>query len=125
MIDVNRHIPGTIKVEGREFLYILDNGEDFFVGKKRSKRESLFSKITCLFFKAKKGGALSENCKIWLPTGELFHGVSYKGDIEGWREGIIQAAIHLGLLTAKIVKENIEISDGRKYALSECKVEFY
>ena len=115
MIDVNRHIPGTIKVEGREFLYILDNGEDFFVGKKRSKRESLFSKITCL----------SENCKIWLPTGELFHGVSYKGDIEGWREGIIQAAIHLGLLTAKIVKENIEISDGRKYALSECKVEFY
>ena len=69
MVDINRHIPGTIKVEGREFLYILDDGEDFFVGKKRSKRESLFSKITCLFFKAKQGGALSENCKIWLPTG--------------------------------------------------------
>ena len=93
--------------------------------KKRSKRESLFSKITCLFFKAKQGGALSENCKIWLPTGELFHGLSYKGDIVGWREGIIEAAIHLGLLTAKIVRENIEISDGRNYALSECKVEFY
>ena len=54
MVDINRHIPGTIKVEGREFLYILDDGEDFFVGKKRSKRESLFSKITCLFFKAKQ-----------------------------------------------------------------------
>ena len=127
MDNINRHIPGTIKVEGREFLYVADDGEDFFRKKKRSKvkKESLFSKLTSLFFMAKEGGALTENCKIWLPTNELFHGLSYKGDIEGWRKGITLGANHLGLLIAKISGENIEISDGRIYALSDCKVEFY
>ena len=30
MSTINRHIPGTIKVEGREYLYISDDGEDLF-----------------------------------------------------------------------------------------------
>ena len=127
MDNSNEHIPGVIKVEGREFLYIADDGEDFFRKKKGSKvkKESLFSKLTSLFFMAKEGGALTENCKIWLPTNELFHGLSYKGDIEGWRKGITLGATHLGLLTAKIAEGNIEISDGRVYALSDFKVELY
>jgi len=127
MDNSNEHIPGVIKVEGREFLYIADDGEDFFRKKKGSKvkKESLFSKLTSLFFMAKEGGALTENCKIWLPTNELFHGLSYKGDIEGWRKGITLGATHLGLLTAKIAEGNIEISDGRVYPLSDCKVELY
>ena len=127
MDNSNEHIPGVIKVEGREFLYIADDGEDFFRKKKGSKvkKESLFSKLTSLFFMAKEGGALTENCKIWLPTNELFHGLSYKGDIEGWRKGITLGATHLGLLTAKIAEGNREISDGREYALSDCKVELY
>ena len=29
MSTINRHIPGTIKVEGREHLYISDDGEFF------------------------------------------------------------------------------------------------
>ena len=29
MSTINRHIPGTIKVEGREHLYISDDGEGF------------------------------------------------------------------------------------------------
>ncbi|WP_454999723.1 hypothetical protein [Capnocytophaga gingivalis] len=127
MDNSNEHIPGVIKVEGREFLYIADDGEDFFRKKKGSKvkKESLFSKLTSLFFMAKEGGALTENCKIWLPTNELFHGLFYKGDIEGWRKGITLGATHLGLLTAKIAEGNIEVSDGRVYALSDCKVELY
>lgn len=127
MDNSNEHIPGVIKVEGREFLYIADDGEDFFRKKKGSKvkKESLFSKLTSLFFMAKEGGVLTENCKIWLPTNELFHGLSYKGDIEGWRKGITLGAKHLGLLTAKIAEGNIEVSDGRVYALSDCKVELY
>ena len=37
MDNSNEHIPGVIKVEGREFLYIADDGEDFFRKKKGSK----------------------------------------------------------------------------------------
>lgn len=122
----NRYIPGTIKVEGREHLYISDNGEDFFAKSSRAvKRQSLFDKVTSLFEIAQSGGVISENCKLWLPTGELFHGLSYKGDIEGWREQIKQGAEQLGLLIGKIYKNKIELLDGRSYALSDCKIEFY
>ncbi|MDA3616283.1 hypothetical protein [Polluticaenibacter yanchengensis] len=52
--------------------------------------EVLFNKVITQFEEpiAQSGGVISENCKLWLPTNELFHGLSYKGDIEGWREGI-------------------------------------
>ena len=87
MIDVNRHIPGTIKVEGREFLYILDDGEDFFVGKKRSKRESLFSKITCLFFKAKKGALSQRIVKFGYLLANFFMGYPIKETLRGGEKG--------------------------------------
>lgn len=121
-----RHIPGTIKVEEREFLYVADNGEDFFTKKRLTiKKPSLFEKVTSMFNIAQSGGVISENCKLWLPTNELFHGLSYKGDIEGWRKQIEQGAEQLDLLTGKISENNIELSDGRVYALSDCKIEFY
>lgn len=126
MSTINRHIPGTIKVEGREYLYISDDGEDFFTKSSRTvKKQSLFDKVTSLFEIAQSGGVISENCKLRLPTNELFHGLSYKGDIEGWRKQIEQGAEQLGLLTGKISENNIELSDGRIYALSDCKIEFY
>lgn len=126
MSTINRHIPGTIKVEGREHLYISDDGGGFFAKSSRTiKRQSLFDKVTSLFEIAQSGGVISENCKLRLPTNELFHGLSYKGDIEGWRKQIEQGAEQLGLLTGKISENNIELSDGRIYALSDCKIEFY
>lgn len=121
-----RNIPGTIKVEGREFLYISDDGNNYFTRKSlRSKKLSLFDKVTSQFRLAKNGGVISENCRIWLPTGELFHGLSYKGDIEGWRKGIELSTNQLNLLIAVIVENNIKLSDERIYALSDCKIEFY
>lgn len=126
MSTINRHIPGTIKVEGREYLYISDDGEDLFTkGGRTVKGQSLFDKVNSLFKIAQSGGVISENCKLRLPTNELFHGLSYKGDIEGWRKQIEQGAEQLGLLTGEISENNIELSDGRIYALSDCKVEFY
>ena len=122
----NRNIPGTITVEGRAHLSVSDDGEDFFTKRSRSvKRQSLFDRVTSLFKIAQSGGVISENCKLRLPTHELFHGLSYKGDIEGWRKQIEKGAEHLGLLTGKVSNNSIELSDGRIYALSDCEIEFY
>lgn len=45
MSTINRHIPGTIKVEGREHLYISDDGEVFCKKSGRAvKKQSLFVK---------------------------------------------------------------------------------
>lgn len=122
MSTTNRNIPGTIVVEGREHLYILDDGNDCF---KKHRKPSLFEKVTSQFSIAQHGGVISENCKLWLPTDELFHGLSYKGDMEGWRAQIQQGAALLGLLTARITGNNITLSDGRTYPLSACRTEFY
>ena len=120
-MNVKRIIPGLPPLEeGREFCYVEDNGNDRF-------EEKLSDKVTSQLKQpiAQSGGVMSENCKFWLPTDDLFHALSYRGDIEGWRQEIELGAKQLGLLTGKIVENNIELSNGRVYALSECKVEFY
>jgi len=125
---MEREIAGLHPEEWREYRYVADDGNDYFAKKsKQSRKQSLFHKITSKIDPPipQSGGAMSENCKLWLPTNELFHALSYKGDIEGWRKQIEQGAEQLGLLTGKIVENNIELSDDRHYALSDCKVEFY
>ena len=125
-MNKEREIPGLHPVEWREYRYISDDGNNFFASlKRKNKKQSLFEKVTSVVDIAQSGGVITENCKIRLPTKELFHGLSYKGDIQGWRQQIEQGAEYLGLLVGKIVENNIELSDGRCYALSECEVEFY
>ncbi|MFH6986330.1 hypothetical protein ACHRVW_01155 [Flavobacterium collinsii] len=113
-------IPGINPVQWREFRYIADDGTHKFL-------ENGFRKLTNQVNPpiAKIGGVITENCKLWLPSGELFHALSYKGDIEGWRSQIEQGAKQLNLLTGKIVNQEIVLSDSRQYSLSLCRFEFY
>jgi hypothetical protein len=128
-MDIERVISGLPPLaEGREYRYVADDGNDYFAKKNRqSKKQCLFEKVIWHIVPPipQNGGAMTENCKLWIPTNELFHALSYRGDIEGWRKQIELGAEQLGLLTGKIVGDNIELSDGRVYALFECKVEFY
>ena len=116
-----RCIPGIIPVEWREYRYIADDGSGHFV--RKGLFEKLVSQITLPIPAA--GGVITENCSLWLPTGELFHALSYKGDIEGWRRQIELGANTLGLLTAKIDSDRIWLSDRRHYELATCQIKFY
>ncbi len=60
-----------------------------------------------------------------MPDGTQFHGMSYHGDIEGWREQIAQGAKELGIQPAAISGDKLRISDDRETELSDCTVEFY
>ncbi|MCL6408016.1 hypothetical protein EXT70_20485 [Dickeya dadantii] len=121
MSDFERDIPGLNPVSWREYRYISDDGENKFVG--NGLFERVTGKIEPLI--PKSGGAMAENCKLWLPSGELFHALSYKGDIDGWRRQIEQGAIQMGLLTAEIAGGEVVLSDGRNYEVSACKFEMY
>lgn len=118
---MKREIPGITPVQWREYRYVSDDGTYKF------SKKGLFHKLTNQIDPpiAKDGGAITENCKLWLPSGELFHALSYKGDIDGWRSQIELGANQLNLIVGKIIKEKIILSDGRQFNLSECKVEFY
>lgn len=82
MLVDEREIPGIKPVEWRECRYVSDDGNDNFL------RNGLFALIMDNIEPPfpESGGVIIENCKIWLPSGELLHALSYKGDIVGWRK---------------------------------------
>ncbi|WP_300686369.1 hypothetical protein [Chryseobacterium sp.] len=128
MNNNEREIPGMTPFEWKEFRYVSDDGSNEFLSKKDLlKEKGLFERLTEQINPPVPidGGALTENCRLWLPSGELLHALSYRGDIEGWRMQIEQGARQLGLLTGKIVEDEIILSDGRRYPLAHCTSELY
>ena len=121
MKDMN-NIPGYEKMYGIEFLYIQGEPSSNF-----KKVTSNFDKVTRFVQPSlpKGGGVSEEGCCITTPDGNKFYAVEYHSDILGWRKKITQGASMLNLLTGKINNDNIELSNGRSYTLSDCIVEFY
>ena len=117
---INRIIPGSEIYDWREFRYIQGNNVKNF---EKELFNKLFDSIENRL--AKNGGVMSENCKITTPDNNIFYGLSYKGDIEGWRKDFECGAENLSLLFAKIEDNNLVDSLENKYPLSECKIEFY
>ncbi|MCX2781112.1 hypothetical protein [Microbulbifer thermotolerans] len=117
-IDTERKIPGTTVTEGREYRYVsCSNNADIAALFKKVIREINPPLAT-------SGGAVNEGCKVTLPSGECYFAISYKGDIEGWRQQVEQGAAALGLLVAKISQDKLVLSDGNEVLLSECKFQF-
>ncbi|WP_031329155.1 MULTISPECIES: hypothetical protein [Ralstonia] len=113
-----RVIPGTVAVEGTEFVYFSDDGKSKF--RKQFRNLSEFTNPP----NAQSGGVNERGCKITAPDNQLFHAISYHGDLDGWRKDIEIGARELNLLIARIEGDRFVISDGRSFLLSECKVEF-
>jgi len=113
-----RVIPGTVAVEGTEFVYFADDGKNKFRQQFRNLTEFTTPP------NAKHGGANERGCKITLSSGQLFHAIGYHGDLEGWRKDIEAGAQALHVPLARIEGDTFVISDGRLCPLSECKIEF-
>lgn len=116
----NRIIPGLNISEFREVRYIQGNKIKNF---EKELFDQLFDSVDNP--QVKHGGVISENCKITTPDNHIFYGVSYKGDIVGWRKDFEYGAKKMSLLFAYIKDNYLIDSLDRKYLLSECKVEFY
>jgi hypothetical protein len=117
-IQTTRIIPGTQATDGREFRYVSDAGMETF--------GTFFKKLIRFVSPPipKDGGALIEGCKITLPDGEIWQAISYKGDIEGWRQQVEQGAKALGAKIARIDGESIVLNDAHSFRLADCKIEF-
>ena len=116
--DKERIIPGSIKSNDREYIYLLDPKDEEF--------EALFKKVVRHVTPPlmKGGGVGIEGCEITLPNGDVFQAISYKGDIDGWRKQISEGAKAYSLKTAALEGEIIKIVSGEEYRLSECTVTF-
>ncbi len=115
---VRRTIPGTQAVKGREFMYI------------ESAEGETFHQIVNRVFDArsiarpKAGGAMEEKARIKLKDGVSLKGISYKGDIEGWRAGFIGSCVATGRKYGSIKQGRLFISDGSSSLLEELEVTF-
>lgn len=113
-----RVIPGTVEIEGSRVVYFSDDGLNDFSDQFDALTEHAIPR------QAKRGGRSDSGCKITLPDGQLFHAISYHGDLDGWRKDIETGARALHLALASIEADQFVTSDGRTFALSDCKVEF-
>ncbi|MCO6437808.1 MAG: hypothetical protein J5J06_12020 [Phycisphaerae bacterium] len=97
-------------------------------GAGRATYNKLFCEITCGVDGAATStseGAIEEPAAIHLPDGRQFHGVSYRGDIEGWRRCITAACASLGREHAKIYGGALKLSEGGEVALAVCKAGYF
>jgi hypothetical protein len=111
---MNRPLPGSIAIEGREFLYVQYSDDAQF--------RKCFFRIPCVPLPA-EGGILNEEVTIALPQEIRLHGVSYKGDIDGWRRCLLEWCMKSGLVWGEIVGDSIVLSNGETQPLQDCKIE--
>lgn len=115
-----RRVPGTYFVEGREYRYVSNKNQVKF-GKLFHELCNVPSSIP------QNGGALIEGCKITLPNGDIFEAVSYKEDIEGWRQQLEQGAKAFNEEVARIDMDtdSIVLNDMQSFRLTDCIIDFY
>jgi len=70
----------------------------------------------------KHGSVGTTDHTLSLPDGQLFHALEYRGDLEGWRQQIAEGAKALGVMLGRIENgQTFVLSDGRTFALADCK----
>lgn len=108
-------LKGSRPVEGREYRWL-----ELPTGKPQRK---VFTAVTNAGTRATDGGVIDSDQRILTPDGRTFLGISYKGDIDGWRLDIEEGATLNGLLVAAVEGTTLVCtnSDG-SYELSECEL---
>jgi len=114
-------IPGIRNNPNREFMYLECSDWKPF--------EELFNDVTNSMRREGrmplKGGATTENTRVTAPDGRVFFGLSYRGDIPGWREGL-KEGLERRSVTYGITRDGLLIlSNGDEIDLSQCEAEYY
>lgn len=113
-----REIPGTESSKHHEVIYVGCQP-----GLSIKALNKVFDQVTLSDPPlVKYGGALAENCTLTLPSGACFVGMSYHGDLDGWRRQIVAGAQAQGVRTARIGGEQVVVDDGETAKLADCNV---
>lgn len=113
-----RGIPGVERKQGSGYLYIEASSiRDF-------KRFWKFKGVPGVPLPT-VGGMLNENVVIKTPDGRAFFGLSFGGDLEGWRRLVRDRAQQLGFRTAEVTDKDEIVYEGGSASLAGCVVTFY
>lgn len=116
---MNHTIPGTLKVEGREFFYIeILSAEDF-----NQIIDAVLTGSPDVPL-PKVGGVIEEKVRIILDGGTSLLGVSYKGDLEGWKQKLLSFCRTKNRRFGIISQQKLTLSDGTEFAIDQCHIVF-
>ncbi|WP_156784786.1 hypothetical protein [Microbacterium sp. BH-3-3-3] len=109
-------LPGFVALEWREFRYVQVAEA---AASSRGWFHDLLDVAETLPLPA-EGGCVEERVLVRTPDGLVFAGLSYRGDIEGWRRYVEAIARHRHCVIALIEGNELACSDGRRYRLADC-----
>jgi len=116
---VRRNIPGIREVKGREFMYLESKeGETF---------HQLVNSISSMCPNAvmpQSGGAGGENVRIKLKDNIALMGISYKGDIKGWRARFVGFCKMTSRKYGFIREGRLFLSDDSSQSLEDVEISF-
>ncbi len=121
MPSSERVVPGLPKVPHREFLYVEHDGD---AGAFLRVFDEL-ADVAWTQSRPSSGGVITENAVLTVPSGERFFCVSYKGDLQSWRNGLAAGARALGRRTATVDGTVLQASDGVVWPLDACELGEY
>ena len=116
---MNRTIPGMIEVEGREFFYIETVAGDGF---DEILDEALAGSPDLPL--PNSGGVIEEKVRILLDGNTSLLGISYKGDLAGWKAKLVAFCNTKHRKWGTVSRQKVELSDGRELDLGKCNVVF-
>lgn len=116
---MERTIPGSVEVTGREFFYIENSGfTDFhqLINAVMKTNEDLPL--------PQDGGAIEEKTRLLLEEGMELDALSYKGDITGWRRKLTAYCEQNNLKWGIASQNRLKLSDQSERDLRKCNVIF-
>lgn len=107
-------IPGTQRVEGREYMYI------------ESPEGESFHELAAAAFAAcpglgnpSTGGLIEEHVRVEIDGGISLVGLSYKGDIDGWRKKLVEFCLEADRHYGFVENDRLLLSNGKTPLLDE------
>jgi hypothetical protein len=116
---MSRSVPGSIDVEGREFMYVEVSGKEIF----SQLLSEVLSSCPGIPLPA-SGGTIEEKARITLQDNTSLLAISYKGDLSGWRKKIIAFCEDKRKKWGIPRHSSLALSDGTDLPLHENNVAF-
>jgi len=116
---VTRSIPGSVTVDGREFMYVK-----VFSGDRFSKLLDEAEELDSVTSFVKSGGVIEEKAQLAIDDGSRLLAISYKGDIDGWRRLFIASCEKHGRRWGVARGGKLKLSDGTEIRLTPSSVTF-
>jgi hypothetical protein len=116
---MRRPLPGTQEVRGREFMYVESAESETF-----HQLVNLISANCPAVATPRFGGAIEEKVRVTLKNGISLIGISYKGDIEGWRARFVGFCEASGRKYAFIKQGRFSLSDGLSCSIEDLEIRF-